>query len=137
MNTNDRLTTTRRAGILIPAILGWALFCYWWMRVAFESTAASATVAVALLTMIAVATFYGTLLWIQHNIKLARRGKRGYSTRYVRPSFERDWLDRTLVFPEPALAREGTWFVVQVDENEKQYAHQRLIVNARPLAELT
>ncbi len=132
----ERMTWARRAGILIPSILGWALFCYWWMRVAFESTASAATVAVALLTAIAVATFYSTLLWIQHNIKLARRGKRGFSTRYLRPAFERDWLDRTLVFREPALAREGTWFVVQVEQNEKRYAHQRLIVHPRPVAEL-
>ena len=94
------MTGARRARILIPSLLGWVLFGYWWIRVAFESTAAAVTVAMALLTVIAVATFYGTLLWIQH-------GKRGLSTRYVRPAFERDWLDRTLVFHEPALARRG------------------------------
>ena len=126
---NEHMTAGRRARILIPSVLGWALFVYWWIRVAFESTAWAATVAMALLTMIAVATFYGTLLWIQHNIKLARRGKRGFSTRYLRPAFERDWLDRALVFREPALARDGTWFVVRIDRNEKHYAHQRLIVH--------
>jgi hypothetical protein len=126
---NERLTAGRRARILIPSALGWLLFCYWWIRVAHESTAWSAAVAMALLTIIAVVTFYGTLLWIQHNIKLAMRGKRGFSTRYVRPSFERDWLDRTLVFHEPSLSRDGTWFVVQIDENEKHYEHRRLIAH--------
>lgn len=124
------MTARGRARILVPSVLGWGLFCYWWIVVALDSTAAAATMAMALLTVIAVFVFYGTLLWIQHNIKLAMRGKRGFSTRYVRPAFERDWLDRTLVFSEPALARDGTWFVVQVDENEKRYEHQGLIVAA-------
>jgi hypothetical protein len=127
-NNQGRPSWPGRVRTLIPAVLGWILFVYWWQRVALESTAASATVAMVVLTVIAVAIFYSTILWIRHNIKLAKRGKRGFSTRYVRPNFERDWLDRILVFGEPALTREGTWFVVQANDKEKRYAHQRLIV---------
>jgi hypothetical protein len=109
------------------ALLGWMLFFFWWTRVAFESTAAAAIVAVAVLVVIAVSIFYSTLIWIRHNLGLARRGKRGFSTRYLRPLFERDWLDRAIVFHSSTVAREGTWFVVHMDEKEKRYSHRRLI----------
>ena len=123
----EKKERSSRIGILLPAILGWILFLYWWQRVASESTASAATVAVVVLVVIAVAIFYATLLWIRHNLKLAQRGKRGYSTRYVLPRFEHDWLERPLVFLRPAPAREGTWFVVHADETGKHYWHQRLI----------
>ena len=126
-NNTRRPTWAGRALTLLAAILGWILFFYWWRRVALQSTETSATVAVVVLALIAVSILCFTILWIQHNLRLAQRGKRGFSTRYLRPSFERDSLDRPLVFADPALARDGTWFVVHVDAKEKHYAHQRLI----------
>jgi hypothetical protein len=117
----------RKLLLLIPALLGWALFVYWWTRVAAESTAATATFAVVVLVIIAVSIFYSTLIWIRHNLGLAKRGKRGFSTRYLRPIFERDWLDRALVFRSATSARNDTWLVVHSDQREKRYSHHRLI----------
>jgi hypothetical protein len=111
---------------LFPAALGWLLFVYWWTRVAAQSTTAAATVAVAVLVVIAVSIFYCTLIWIRHNLKLAKRGKRGFSTRYLRPLFERDWLDRELVFRSASSARNDTWLVVHANVDQKRYSHHRL-----------
>jgi len=103
------------------------LFFFWWTRVASESTPASAILAAVVLVAIAVSIFYSTLIWIRHNLKLARNGKRGFSTRYLRPLFERDWLGRAIVFRNATAAREATWLVVHIDEKEKRYSHRRLI----------
>lgn len=121
------MSKARRISILLPSALGWMLFVYWWARVAHESTAAAATTATALLTIITVAVFYTTILWIRHNLELARRGKRGKSTLYIPAVPERDWLNRTVVITAPAAGRHGTWFVVHTDANEKHYTQQRLI----------
>lgn len=108
---------------LLPAVIGWLLFVYWWRRVALGSTATAATIAVMVLIVITVSVFFSTLLWIRHNITLAQRGKRGFSTRYLAPNFERDWLDRPLVFLGPVVdPREVTWFVVDADSKEKRFA---------------
>ncbi len=122
----QRVALGRRAVILIIAFLGWVLFFYWWRKVALESTAAAATVAVVVLLIIGVTVFYSTVLWIRHNLKLAKRGKRGFSTRWVRPYFDRDHLDRPLVFTKAAARQEGTWFVVHSDVKQKRYSHHRL-----------
>jgi len=110
------------------------LFFYWWQRVAFENTLWTATIAMALLTIMTVSVFYSALVWIRHNLSLASRGKRGFSTRYLRPLFERDWLDRPLVFARSTPPHEGTWFVVHSDENEKRYSHHRILIS-RPVTE--
>jgi Na+/melibiose symporter-like transporter len=126
-NTLERTTALRRALTLLASILAWVLFFYWWRRVALDSTASAATFAVVVLLVIAVVIFYSTILWIRHNIKLAKRGKRGLSTRYLHPEFERDWLDRPLVFGNMIPPRDVTWFVVHTDESQKRYSHHRLI----------
>lgn len=127
MKVAPRDSATRRLVLLFLSLLGWLLFFFWWTRVASESTPAAAILAAVILVAIAVSIFYSTLIWIRHNLKLARRGKRGFSTRYLRPLFERDWLDRAIVFRNSAAAREGTWFVVHIDDKEKRYSSRRLI----------
>lgn len=122
----QRVPTIRRAVILFAAILGWVLFFYWWRKVALESTAAAASVAVVVLLIVGIAVFYSTVLWIRHNLKLAKRGKRGTSTRWVRPHFDRDHLNRPLVFSDRLPRHEATWFVVHSDVQQKRYSHHRL-----------
>jgi hypothetical protein len=128
MNTlPDRSTSARAALVLIPTALAWMLFFYWWRRVALENTLGTATLALAILTIVALSILLSTLVWIRHNIKLASRGKRGFSTRYLRPLFECDGLDRPVVFSNAAFALEGTWFVIHADEKEKRYSHHRVL----------
>jgi len=112
----------------LPAALGWLLFFYWWTRVAMESEAAAATLAVAVLAIITLSILLSTQLWIRHNITLAMNGKRGFSTRYLRPTFEHDFLGRPLIFRESSPAREGTWFVIHADAKEKRYLPHRMIM---------
>jgi hypothetical protein len=128
----QRAPLVRRAVILFVAILGWVLFFYWWRKVALESTATAASVAVVVLLVVGIVVFYSTVLWIRHNLKLAKRGKRGFSTRWVRPYFDRDHLNRPLVFTQAAARQEGTWFVVHSDVKEKRYSHHRLTSVSAP-----
>lgn len=122
----QRVPLGRRAVILFIALLGWVFFFYWWRKVALQSTAGAATVAVVVLLIAGIVVTYFTLLWIRHNLKLARRGKRGFSTLWVRPQFDRDHFDRPLVFSDSTSRQEGTWFVVHSDVKQKRYSHRRL-----------
>lgn len=133
--TPERSTSARAALVMIPTAFAWMLFFYWWRRVALENTLLTATLALAILTIVALSVLLFALVWIRHNIKLASRGKRGFSTRYLRPLFECDELDRSLVFSNATPALEGTWFVIHADEKEKRYSHHR-VLQMRPRAEL-
>ena len=43
--------------------------------------------------------------WTRHNIRIARKGKRGKSSLYIPMVFERDTLGRPLELPEQEIAR--------------------------------
>lgn len=125
------MSVLRRVVILIPAVLAWFLFFYWWRRVALQSTPAEAQFAIFVLIIVAVCIFFGMLGWVRHNLKLALRGKRGFATRYLRPAFTRDWLDRTLVF-RATLPLRGRWFIIPADRGEKLYAPQAIVSEPTP-----
>lgn len=81
----------------ICAFLGWALFFFWWKK-AYSATVGPHSVTVSLLVIAAViaAAVTYAFVWIFHNKRLARRGKRGFVSFYKPPRFEADALGRPL-----------------------------------------
>jgi hypothetical protein len=107
---------------LLSTFFGWFLFVYWWDEVTqgaasvemlAYSGAALATAAIALAAM--------TTLWIRHNVKVARRGKRGRVTAYLPPQIDRDRLGRRLLLPPRRELLEAQVLRLEVDENGKAY----------------
>ena len=81
----------------ICAFLGWALFFFWWKK-AYSGTVSQRAVTISLLVIagvVAVAALYSSV-WIFHNKRIARRGKRGFVSFYKPPNFVSDALGRRL-----------------------------------------
>ena len=81
----------------VCAFLGWALFFFWWKK-AYSGTASVRAVTISLLVIAAVivAAVAYAAVWIFHNKRVARRGKRGFVSYYKSPRFEADALGRSL-----------------------------------------
>ena len=60
-------------------------------------------------------------LWTRHNIRIARKGKRGNSSLYIPMVFERDTLGRPLDLPERNLARTASEVRVVLRGGVKAY----------------
>ena len=107
---------------LLSIFIGWFLFVYWWDEV----TQGEATVEILAYTGAALATAVITLaamttLWVRHNVKVARQGKRGRVTAYLPPRIDRDRLGRRLWLPPRREVLEARVLRLEVDENSKAY----------------
>lgn len=79
--------------------LGWTVFAAWWVIVLQRESARSFGVALGLLAATLVTSAVAMALWTRHNIRVARRGKRGKSSLYIPMQWERDTLGRPLELP--------------------------------------
>ena len=97
------LTPRQRAGSLLwgiaSLIFGWTLFVYWWSKVVRTDQPRPLITLVLAIALFSAVTLLAALLWIRHNQRLARGGKRGMASRYHAPKFEHDALGRTIVLP--------------------------------------
>ncbi len=82
----------------ISAALGWSLFFFWWKVVLGSRSYSQRTATVSLLAIFALllAAVIYCIVWIFHNKRIARRGKRGNVSFYKSPKFERDAIGREL-----------------------------------------
>jgi hypothetical protein len=85
--------------------LGWGVFISWWAIVLQRESLRSFTVALALLGATIATSAIAMWLWTWHNIRIARRGKRGMSSLFIPMQWERDTLGRTLELPPVGEAR--------------------------------
>jgi len=75
---------------------GWLIYGYAWVRV-FSRTPRIEMWSFLLVFLASVALIHASALaWIGHNKRIARRGRRGLSTRYTSPKFQTDHLGRPL-----------------------------------------
>ena len=107
---------------LLSIFIGWFLFVYWWDEV----TQGEATVEIlaytgAALAVAVIALAAMTTLWVRHNVKVARQGKRGRVTAYLPPRIDRDRLGRRLWLPPRREVLEARVLRLEVDENSKAY----------------
>ena len=82
----------------IFAFLGWCLFFFWWKKASTPGWVSPRAVAYSLISIssiVAAAVIYSTV-WILHNKRIARKGKRGFVSFYKPPRFESDALGRRL-----------------------------------------
>jgi hypothetical protein len=112
-----------RAVQAVVAVGGWILFVFWWFVVLQRETIASfwsSTLAPVLWGVAAIAAV--TALWILHNRRLARKGRRGTVTRYTVPVFTADLLGRPLRFTDPRTLRTSDQIILTATAEEKVYA---------------
>ena len=62
-----------------------------------------------------------TVLWTQHNLRIARRGKRGKSSLFIPMIFEQDTLGRPLALPELDASRTAPEVRIVIRDGVKTY----------------
>ena len=97
------------------------MFVSWWIIVLQRESLRSFTVALALLGATIAASVIIMRLWTWHNIRIATRGKRGTSSRFIPMQWERDTLGRTLDLPPVGEARTAPEVRVVLRDGVKAY----------------
>jgi hypothetical protein len=100
---------------------GWAVFAAWWIIVLSRESVQSFAVALGLLGGTIATSAIAMTLWTRHNIRLARRGKRGKSSLYIPMVFERDTLGRPLAFPDDGAVRTAAEVRIVLRGDAKAY----------------
>ena len=118
----------------IGALLGWCLFFFWWRKAVTPGWVSPRAVLFSLITIATVvsAAVAYSALWIFHNKRLARRGKRGFVSFYKPPRFESDALGRRLKMPATPHDRFANVVIIRDAEGHKEYVsgEERLGTNA-------
>jgi hypothetical protein len=100
---------------------GWSVFAAWWVIVLQRESVRAFGVALGLLAATLATSAVGMTLWTRHNIRLARKGKRGMSSLYIPMLWERDTLGRPLELPAREIARTAPEVRVVLRDGVKAY----------------
>jgi len=101
--------------------LGWIVFAGWWVIVLQRESLKSLGVAFGILAATVAVSAIATALWTQHNIRIARRGKRGKSSLYLPMVFAQDTLGRPLSFATDDDTRSASEVRVVLRGGQKVY----------------
>jgi hypothetical protein len=118
---NRQPSLLARISVWILVAAGWAVFIAWWVVVLQRESMRSLGFALGILAATIIVSAVATALWTQHNIRIARKGKRGNSSMYIPMVFERDTLGRSLALPEADLARSAAEVRVVLRDGVKLY----------------
>jgi len=110
---------------IVGGVAGWVWFFYWWYLVTQETPLRVVEHVGVQMSALVVAVPLCAAGWIMHNLKLARRGKRGLASRYVPPRFTHDVAGRTLELSELSTSRTEAHVFVRIKGDAKQYTDAR------------
>ena len=117
----DKASLAARVGTWLLITAGWGVFAAWWVIVLRRESMRSLGVAFALVGGTIAVTAIAMTLWTRHNIRIARRGKRGSSSLYLPMTWERDTLGRPLELPPLDGARTASEIRVLLQGGVKTY----------------
>ena len=117
----ERQSIVARIAVWTLVAAGWAVFIAWWVIVLQRESLQSLGFALGLLAATVAVSAIATALWTQHNIRIARRGKRGKSSLFIPMIFERDTLGRPLALPDAGIARTASEVRVVLRDGVKTY----------------
>jgi len=78
-------------------------------------------IALGLIAAMVATAAVGMTFWTLHNMRIAKRGKRGTSSLYIPPDWRRDTLGRPLDLPESDAARTAPEVRVVMNGGVKSY----------------
>lgn len=85
---------------VVISLLMWCLFGYYWMVVSKREIGDDTIQALVVLSVVIVFGILGTLGWVAHNKRLARRNRRNTPPAPVPEPFDVDYLNRPIVAPD-------------------------------------
>jgi hypothetical protein len=106
---------------VLSILFGWTFFVWSWLDILGENDPLMVMNTLATLVVIADVFLVVTLVWISHNRRLARRGKRGLASAVRVPRFERDRVERLYVLPERLDLHSAPVLIVSVTAEQKVY----------------
>ena len=110
-----------RAFVWLLITAGWGVFVAWWVIVLQRESMRSLGVALGLVAATLATSALAMTLWTRHNIRIARKGKRGRSSLYIPMVFEHDTLGRPIELPEQEVARSAAEVRVVLRGGVKAY----------------
>jgi hypothetical protein len=113
---------------VIVSLAMWCLFGYYWHVVLGREVGSSTLRALALLGLTVAVGLVATLLWVGHNLRLARKfsGRRRQTPSATPPRLERDTIGRGITHPGLADLRAARVVDITADTTTKSYAVGRL-----------
>jgi hypothetical protein len=111
-----------RIARIVLALMGWALFFYWWFMVFHTTSREARWISLIGLTPMAIAVPLGAWWWVWRNKRIAAHGRRGLISWYMSPSFEHDYFERPLEFATGLSAHDTLDLVLIVQAGRKIYA---------------
>jgi hypothetical protein len=108
-------------GVTLLLVLGWLVFAAWWAIVLRRESVAVLARAGAVLATVLVACAIVMSVWTRYNMWVARRGKRGRSSRYIPMQWQHDTLGRPLALPEGDTARTAPEIQIVLRDGVKSY----------------
>ena len=117
----ERQSILTRIAVWTMVAAGWAVFIAWWVIVLQRESWQSFGFALGLLGATVVGAAIATALWTAHNIRIARRGKRGKSSLFMPMVCEHDTLGRPLALPDAGVARSASEVRVVLRDGVKAY----------------
>lgn len=111
----------------VCAFLGWCLFFFWWREASTPGWVSPRAVTLSLLSIavvVSAAVLY-SIVWIIHNKRIAKKGKRGFVSFYKPPKFEADALGRSLKLPPMQHDTYDPVVVIRQSGKEKEYVVER------------
>lgn len=119
--TSDRYLGSPFWGV-VSLLFGWTLYGFWWSRVLGDDEPDPLARMLLAIAVLAALFLLGTMGWIGHNQRLARRGKRGRASRLRTAVFDCDALDRPIRFDDLHQVRAASVVLVRVDAASKHFA---------------
>jgi hypothetical protein len=129
VNANDQPSIPARLAAWTAIGLGWAVFAVWWVVVLQRETARALGTAVGLLAAMLATSALLMTLWTRHNIRIARKGRRGRSSLFIPVEWTRDTLGRAIELPPAGAARTAPEVRVVLSGGTKTY----VVVDAEEL----
>ena len=117
----ERPSIFSRIAVWTLVAAGWAVFIAWWVIVLQRESIQALGFALGLLAATVIVSAIATALWTAHNIRIARRGKRGKSSLFIPMIFEHDTLGRPLALPDAGVARTAPEVRVVLRDGVKAY----------------
>jgi hypothetical protein len=117
----EQSSLASRIAVWTLVAAGWAVFIAWWVIVLQRESMQSLGFAFGLLGATVAVSAIATVLWTQHNLRIARRGKRGKSSLFIPMIFEHDTLGRPLALPELDISRTAPEVRVVLRDGVKTY----------------
>ena len=110
-----------RLGVYALIAVGWAIFAAWWVIVLRRETTQALGFALGVLVAIVATCAVAMSMWTRHNMRIARNGKRGYSSLFIPMQWKCDVLGRPIQLPPRAVLTTAADIRVVMRGGEKVY----------------